>query len=315
MNNRRLTAPTRLGSALPLVLVTIGCAPPEAAEHSTEAWETQLAGAVQAPPTEVGLSADGPVKWGESTTWTVTGLDPSTEVYLLGSPSLSSAGGVCPASLDGWCVDLDGGSLRILDSTFPNFDGEATLTSSLPATPVAGMDDFVVQAVQEGLDSSVSNVVIEGIGDSPPFYDGPAAIASADLGCDVAGWHLEASVAGWASDAVVNIWETGHVYGWNEEHALALDSYDEGGRWEERHTVLSDSAYLSEQFTGRSTVFTCGVHDDYTVSARIYDESGTMSGCWMWGHDPGMVKSGDFVEYGHTSSPDELADCRELPSL
>ncbi len=54
--------------------------------------------------------------------------------------------------------------------------------------------------------------------------------------------------------------------------------------------------------------FGCELMDDLTYAIRVYDETGAVSDCALWGHDPAAIIGGR-ADYSEVNETGELLAC------
>jgi hypothetical protein len=107
--------------------------------------------------------------------------------------------------------------------------------------------------------------------------------------------------------------ETDNTYPWSEEHDLSVTAYDVCGWWSEAElriptqSVPGNPGYVRDS----SSLFACGPHFGSGVMTYLVaalDETGAVSDCLAFGHDPQGVVDGvydvDFINapsFDHTS--------------
>jgi hypothetical protein len=111
----------------------------------------------QAPPPGAGgltLEVDGILEPGTQVSFRVTGTSPNASVYLVRGVG-EAPGALCPAVLQGLCVDVS--SPRLLTTVQANAQGIATFRATIPNLP-DGTKAFI-QAAEGGATAATSNVV------------------------------------------------------------------------------------------------------------------------------------------------------------
>lgn len=120
---------------------------------------------------------------------------------------------------------------------------------------------------------------------------------------------------GWTyGDSLLNIFQTGAddiATGWDEEHVLPSTRSTEG----DAATPPSDHLELAMTHVGSigeltgndTTLFDVTDADELTFAVRVYDADLALAHCWVWGHDPDALFSGDVPSNnpsGHTETPE-----------
>lgn len=105
---------------------------------------------------------------GASMTFTVTGADADTRVYIGGS--LSTGSGPCPSALGGACLDLDG-NITVLASGKSDGSGTFTRTITAPSSLSTGITLYF-QAAMPGSPGAVSDLVTSVTTDGSTTWEG-----------------------------------------------------------------------------------------------------------------------------------------------
>lgn len=157
--------------------------------------------------------------------------------------------------------------------------------------------------------------------DDPPTttttpYDGPTLIDVAGFSCpDGDTWAINVDTIGWTTNGVANMWETGNLYGWDEEHTVPSVSFDPNMWWDKLERTLADESEVSAFTPDSNTVFTCGVHDAdpvMTYMVRVYDQSDALADCWIFSTDPDgitTVQGGGQPTNNTVSDDGDIAGC------
>ena len=137
--------------------------------------------------------------------------------------------------------------------------------------------------------------------------------------CEGSTWVYAATTQGWTNGAnIVNAWETGNDNGWNDEHPLLSDSFEEDGSADYLKTSLSSGAAVESWVGGTSTVFSCGTHDVdpvMTYAVRVYDLDGNFTECAIFATDSGGVDdvyAGSAPTWVSVTAPDEISEANCL---
>lgn len=141
--------------ALPLFLL-LACAPEE------DSWQAS-------PPSQSLDLSITPVVPGQQATWTVDGLNPGEQVFLLRGIDTTFGAAGCPAFLGGLCVDLVP-PVRVVTTLTANNNGVARYSARVPAGLTVGdLAGFQAVAIRGpgGADSTKSGPEL--VRADPPF--------------------------------------------------------------------------------------------------------------------------------------------------
>ena len=135
-------------------------------------------------------------------------------------------------------------------------------------------------------------------------------VPSCDAGGDV--WSFGVNTLGWSQGGLLNMWETGVVDGWNEEHTLPSVEFGQYDSWERLERLLTDEASVGTFQPDTNSVFVCGVHDiDSTMTWAIrvmdFDDNSVM--CAIFASDPGGIAA---VFDGVANTPNPVTDPQQI---
>ena len=178
-------------------------------------------------------------------------------------------------------------------------------------------DLFVPKDEAEPEDTAVVDVV-----EAEPA---DAALLGVLAACTADGlWTYEAWTDGPVSSATVQTWAVREVDGWNEGHALPVESSSALGA--SMFLQLESGVDPADYLTGTRTPLVCGVDDrgdDMAYVVRVYADDGTLLDCVGWGSqiyaalgDPTGGSSG-VPSTNPVDRADEISRtaCRALSSL
>ena len=211
-----------------------------------------------------------------------------------GQPVYPVACGEGTTLVEGQCVPLD-----------DVLDGTQDLGSSDPGATDPPDTEGTDGPGNEPTGTDDTDDTDQGMG---PFvlHSNQVLVSSVSLYCNAPGdWVFASDLDLTSTRAVANIWNTGAGNDQGEEHLMVVVDTDPNGAWEAIEGVYrEDAVYMPDLASG----FRCEDIDVLTYAIRVYDDTGQISDCALWGHDPAAVVGG-LADYSEVSESGELLAC------
>jgi hypothetical protein len=106
----------------------------------------------------------------------------------------------------------------------------------------------------------------------------------------------------------LNVWRTDGEP-WDEQHPLPILSEGQDSVWQAYYALLTHQAPQDAWVPGSSTALDCQLDTGKaTFAVRVFDTSGALRSCAVWGHDPDLVIAGGASAL-NSDAPESFSSC------